>query len=278
MVKFDIETERELKKFLDSVKRIKGVDLSSYRKSFLLRRTKIRMAIRNIKNLTEYFYLIKKDPQEWRYFLDNLNINVSEFFRDPEVYFQFQKVCIPELIKRKEEKKQKIIRCWSCGCSCGEEPYSLAIVFKEALREKINNFILSIWATDIDEEALEIAKKGEYTLNSLKRLNEYFLKNYFIKISDSLYRVKDEIKKMVIFKKHNILTQRPLKNMDVIFFRNLRIYFDPLKAKDILLEIYKSLKKDGYLILGKVETIDFSLRKLFTPVDIANKIFKKTRR
>ncbi len=271
-------TERELGLFLHFVKRHKNLDLSSYRKTFLLRRLKIRMDGARIENLGRYISLLKKDPQEWRRFLDNLNINISEFFRDLSVFFQFQRLCIPELIRNKQKNKQKTIRCWSCGCSCGEEPYSLAITFKELLKERIKDFVITIWATDVDEDALQKAEKGEYSERSLRKVSKEILIKHFIQTSEKSYKVKDEIKKMVIFKKHDILNQSPLRNMDVIFFRNLKIYLDASKSQEILLEMYKSLKKEGYLVLGKVESLDLSLRENFVPVDLINKIFRKKKR
>ncbi|OQX86432.1 MAG: hypothetical protein B6D55_06095 [Candidatus Omnitrophica bacterium 4484_70.2] len=257
--------------------RERGLDLSLYSKKFLKRRIYIRLMELKVATIQEYINFLKKNSEEFSKFLEILSVNVSEFFRDPEVFDFFYKNCVPQIIKEKEEKNLSFVRCWSCGCSCGEETYSLAILFKEFLKN--NNIDVKIWGTDIDEKALKIAKEGKYKKNSLRKVSSSYLKRYFTYLEDEdRYEVIDEIKKMVIFKKHNFLVDRPLGKMDVIFFRNVKIYFDKKKADKVLVNICKCLKNKGYLVLGKVETLSDSLKERFEVVDIRCRIFRKIRK
>lgn len=267
--------EKELDLFLSYIAKHRGLDLSCYRKNFLLRRLKVRFMATKVYNLPEYMRIIKKDPQEWNNFLNNLGINVSEFFRDPEVFLYFRDECLPKLIEEKGKKGIKTITCWSCGCAYGEEPYSLAIIFKEFLKERMEEFYIRIWATDIDEDALSKAIKGEYVKSALNKVDEKTLKKYFLPLSPDVYRLKDEIKRLVIFKKQNVFIDETLKSMDAIFLRNVRIYFNQVEAEKILIDMTDSLKKDGYLVLGKAETMPLTLEKFFEPLSIANKIFRR---
>ncbi len=268
--------EPEVDSFLYFARNKKNLDISVYRRTFLKRRLRIRLDALRMDNLLDYIQFIKNDSGEWDIFLDTLSINVSKFFRDPEVFREFQDICIPELIARKQRGKARFIKSWSCGCSDGEEPYSLAITFKEYLRKKrIEKFIVRIWATDVDEDALRKARKGEYPKASLKNVNGDILQKYFISLPGNFYRVKDEIKSMVTFKKHNLFTGSPLKFADVVFFRNVRIYFGAKEGKKIFFNIANSLKKEGYFVSGKTENIAFFPSHLFKMVSLSNKIAKK---
>jgi len=275
--KKDFFSSHEIDLFFNFVRKHRGIDLTSYRKSFLTRRLKLRLSHLGLDNLLGYIQILKKQPQEWDNFFDNLSINVSELFRDPEVFATFRDICIPSLIERKREQREKTIRCWSSGCSCGEEPYSLAIIFLEKLKNiNINDkFVLKIYGTDIDEQALKKAREGIYSERSLRNVDPLILNKYFTPLGKGLYQVKDTLKEVVTFRKHNLLFDPPLKFIDVVFFRNVRIYFSVEESERILLEVYKSLKEGGYLVIGKVESVGFSLRNYFKPVSLPDKIFVK---
>jgi chemotaxis protein methyltransferase CheR len=274
----DTLSYHDIDMFINYIKKYKGIDLDSYRRSFLSRRLNIRLKNVGISSLREYISFLKNNSKEFYKLLDNLSINVSEFFRDPEVSSQIYKECFPQLIKEKQIKKEKIIKCWSCGCSYGEEPYSLAILFNEYFRENKSPLSVIIWATDIDNEALDIARKGEYSKQSLRNVDYKLIDRYFDTLSPERYRIKDDVKKMVTFKRHDFLADPPLKNMDIIFFRNVRIYFSGSKSKEALYVIGDSLKEGGFLILGKVESILDFLRDVFKPLSLKNKIFRKIKK
>ena len=265
--------------FTKFVLRERGLDLSFYSRKFLSRRIYARLMELKITTVREYITFLKKNPEELGRFLEVLSINVSEFFRDPDVFEFFYKNCIPQVIKEKREKKLSFVHCWSCGCSCGEETYSLAILFKEFLKDKDDNINVKIWGTDIDEEALKIAEEGRYERKSLRKVNLSYLEKYFIYLKDEdKYEIVDEIKKMVTFKKHNFLMDKPLRKMDVIFFRNVKIYFDKEKQDSILFNICKCLRNRGYLVLGKAEVLPNSLKEEFEVIDIKCRIFRRAKK
>lgn len=271
-------SQDEVDSFIDYVKTYRGVELANYRKTFLSRRLQVRLEATESKTVAEYIALMGVQPGEWDNFIDKLSINVSEFFRDWEVFKFFNDKCLTELIAHKNKKGERLIRCWSCGCSNGEEPYSLAIMFKELLGGEFSQYMVKIYATDVDEQALDDARKGEYSrrsLGNIGHINMGVMERYFTPAGPGVYRVNDELKEFVFFQNHNFLVDKQLSNMDVVFFRNVRIYLSRIKAEDMLLELVQSIKKGGYLILGKVETIGPEAKKFFEPVSLENKIFKK---
>jgi len=270
--------ENDIDLFTAYVKKYRGVELSFYRKTFLARRLQGRFEAVGAVNILEYIKVLKRDPDEWGRFIDKLSINVSEFFRDWEVFKFFRDHCVPDLLAVKMKRGARQIRCWSCGCSCGEEAYSLAILFREFLREKADSFFIKIHATDVDEQALNIAREGVYERKSLANcswMGEEVLRKYFTFIPGGKYVVKDELKSMVDFQRHNLLTDRPFERIDVIFFRNVQIYFSRNKVDEILAKIYQGLNKGGFLVLGKVEAVGVPLRSLLEMVSPVGKIFRK---
>lgn len=266
--------EQDLKVALSFIQRQKGVDLSSYRKSFFLRRLRSRMQATGSENCLSYINFIEKDNDEFNRFLDTLAINVTEFFRDPEVFLAFRKVVIPEIIQRKKSTYQGVIRIWSAGCASGEEAYSLAILVKDVLVEK-DNFIVKIWGTDMDNEALKEAREAEYKLDKLKEVTKEQLKNYFIRLDNGTYRLKEEIKQMVKFTKHSLISDSPLKSMDIIFCRNVMIYLNRQQQEILFKKFNQSINSKGYLVIGKVEVIWSDLKGLFIPVVSDQKIYQK---
>lgn len=151
--------------FLALQKRIfkeRGLDLSQYKEKCLKRRIDVRLRVTGAQSYLEYMVVLRKDPKEYDRLFDTLTINVTNFFRDINTYSVIENKVIPELVSSKKNQGKKIIRIWSAGCASGEEPYSIAILFHEILKESIGDFLISIYATDIDEEVMGKAKKAEY--------------------------------------------------------------------------------------------------------------------
>lgn len=268
--------EQDLKRVLDFIHQQKGIDLSSYRQNFILRRLRFRINATNSENGFGYINLIKKNSDEFNRFLDTLAINVTEFFRDPDVFAVFRKVALSEIIKRKESTNNRVVRAWSAGCASGEETYSLAILIKEEVLEK-ENFLVRIWGTDIDNEALGEARKAEYEASRLKEVDKKRLEEYFIPLSNGSYRLKEEIRRMVRFDQHNLISDLPLKFMDIILCRNVMIYLSHHQQEILFKKFNQSLNPKGYLVIGKVETIWSDLRDLFIPVELRQKIYQKVK-
>ncbi|MCM8801410.1 MAG: protein-glutamate O-methyltransferase CheR [Candidatus Omnitrophica bacterium] len=267
--------EEDFKLFINYVKQYRGLDLDSYNPRFIIHRLNLRMNATHTKSCQEYINFIRERPEEFNLFLDTLSINVSKFFRDPEVFDTFKKIALKELINRKISLHQHIIRIWSCGCSCGEEAYSLAILMDEEFQKYSNKFFAKIWATDIDTQALEKAEIGEYELSSLKEMDSERLKKYFISVKPGIYQIIDRIKKMVKFVKHDIISDPPLKYMDIIFCRNLLIYLTR-KQHELLFEVFnRALNSRGYLVIGKVESLLGYTEGKWQVIDIRQRIYQK---
>lgn len=267
-----IADEPGLREILKFIHDYKGLDLSTYRQNFIYRRLRLRMLTTKAKGPAEYIGLLEKNPEEYRFFLDALSINVTEFFRDHDVFEIFQKGALSELISRKAASSYKCLRLWSSACANGEEAYSLAILVKEALKDR-KDWLVRIWATDIDNEALEKAGKAEYRAGDLKKLPKDILTKYFTLIDNTAYRLNDEIKQMVKFQLHNIFHIPPFKGLDVIFCRNIMIYLSREQMMELFKKFAQLLNPKGYLVLGKVETL--WERTLFVPVDLRAKIYQK---
>ncbi|MFH1767843.1 MAG: protein-glutamate O-methyltransferase CheR [Candidatus Omnitrophota bacterium] len=265
-----------LDSFITFINKRKGMNLELYRRSFLSRRLKVRMDTCGTKDLLEYTNIIQRDHLEWDRFKDALSINVSEFFRDREVFDFFHKHCLKRMIEDKKAKGQRTIRLWSAGCSCGEEAYSLAILLKESLGEKDqSDFLYHVYGTDVDLDALDKAKKGEFAKGSLKNVDQIILNKYFNRISENSWQVNSEIKKIVFFQQHNLMDPPPIKWVDIVFCRNVRIYFSNTDAEKVVCNINDVLRDKGYIVLGKVEILPVCLKKGLHDVKGYHKIFQK---
>lgn len=267
-------TEQDLNLALSFIKEQKGIDLSSYRKNFFLRRLRFRMQATDSENCLSYINLIKKNNAEFNRFLDALAINVTEFFRDPDVFSAFSKIVIPQIIQRKQATQHRVIRIWSAGCASGEETYSAAILINEALAGKYD-FLVRVWGTDMDSAALDEAKRAEYKANNLKEVSKELLNKYFIYLGDGVYKLKEEIGQIVKFIKHNLISDPPLKCMDIIFCRNVMIYLDRQQQEALFRKFNRALNPFGYLVIGKVEILWGDLKNLFIPAEPQQRIYQK---
>ena len=264
------------KGFLALQKRIlkeRGLDLGQYKEKCLKRRIDVRLRATGAHTYLDYMAVLKKDPLEYDRLFDTLTINVTNFFRDRSTYRVIEDKVIPELILSKKRKGKRIIRVWSAACASGEEPYSMAILFHKILGKKIKDNLISIYATDIDKKVMEKAKKGEYEAGTLAKVDEKILKRYFNR--NRKYNLKEEIKQMVRFKRHDLISDGPLAHLDIILCRNVLIYFSRYQQIRLFDKFYKALNEGGYLILGKTESLAGKPEGLFQPVSIKEKIYQK---
>ncbi len=227
-----------------------GYDLQQYRITFLKRRLDARVRKLGLQDYLEYSLLLDKDPLEYIELYKSISINVTEFFRDKEVFFAFGDHIIPKLLSEKDHNET--IRIWSAGCATGEEPYGIAILLNEKLKNHTNAF--KVYATDINTNALETAKKGKYLSISLKNLSSELVAKYFHVLSDGMYEISQEIKNLVTFSTGDIATFT-LNHFDAIFCRNVLIYYEKEKQQPILKKFFNSLKSSGYLVLGMNEGV-----------------------
>ncbi|WP_400163785.1 CheR family methyltransferase [Brevibacillus sp. TJ4] len=229
--------------FIQSVKKMTGIDLALYKEAQMKRRlTSLRLK-RGYNTFAQYFDAISANKELFYEFLDRMTINVSEFFRNPGRWDVLENKILPRLAQQSGK-----IKCWSAACSTGEEPYTLSLIL---LKKKFDATLL---ATDIDEGALAKAKQGVYTERSLQDCPKELLSKYFIKDAMS-YRITDEVKNRVTFKKHNLLADSFDAQFDLIICRNVMIYFTEEAKHELYHKFSRALKPGGVLFVGSTEQI-----------------------
>ena len=255
-------------------------DFRQYRINCLRRRVDVRLRALKIKGYEEYSFYLGENPEEYKKLLEVLTINVTEYFRDKDVWDVIGKEILPDIIEHSKVRGlhgPHIIRAWSAGCSDGAEAYSLAISLSKLLEERFFiDFAVSIFATDIDDKSLQNATMGIYSKNiHLKNIDKNILNEYFVKIDSDKYAISDKLRVCAEFKHHDMILQKPLKTMDLITCRNVLIYFSRELQAQIIEKFHKSLRHGGYLVLGKTESIWGEITKKFSTVDQSNRIYRK---
>lgn len=231
--------------FKQQILSLTKIDLNSYKEAQMKRRIDTLIAKHNCSTYSEFVELIKKDHDRFEEFVNYLTINVSEFWRNPEQWTVLEEKVVPELIKSPSMK------IWSAACSTGDEPYSLVMLLSKYLPLSR----IKIIATDIDKQVLEKARLGLYIDKSLKGLPKEFIDKFFNKVSDSSYQIKDEVKKCVEFREHNLLRDEYPSQCDLIVCRNVLIYFTEEAKDEIYVKFHNALKNNGILFLGSTEQI-----------------------
>jgi chemotaxis methyl-accepting protein methylase len=217
--------------------------------------------------------LLIKNPEEYEKLFDVLYINISEFFRDPVVW-QSLRGHLESLIQQKLQMNDRHIRVWSAGCANGEEAYSIAILLKEILDYNAAQFSIEIYGTDIDKKCLKAADAAGYSKESLKNVDDKYLKNSFTS-SGKDFIVKEEIRNLVQLESRDLILDDFIEATDVILCRNVFIFLERDLQEQLLTKFYKSLKTGGYLILGKVEMILGEAKEIFEEIDFKNRVFRK---
>lgn len=273
-MELEIKDQSSLEKIIIILRTQTGNDFSLYKKNTVYRRIERRMGVHKIDKISSYVHFLQENSKEVDILFKELLIGVTNFFRDTAVWENLKENVIPSLISNLQEGT--ILRAWVAGCSTGEEAYSLAIVFKEAV-EKINphsGISLQIFATDLDNEAIETARKGLFPANITADVSPKRLSRFFITTEDG-YRVNSEIREMVIFAKHNIILHPPFTKIDILTCRNLLIYMDAELQKKLLGLFYYSINPEGIMVLGSAETLG-TQSHFFIPLEAKLKIFKRS--
>jgi len=267
-------TEPEFEKFAKLIYKESGIYLKSAKITLLSNRLRKRLQALNINSFNDYYKYIEglaDKSKEIESLLDVVSTNETYFFRNEKQFEAFQMECLPDIsVKKQKEKK---LRIWSAGCSTGEEPYTIGICILEAM-QYFRNWNIEIIASDIAHSVLEFAQKGEYSGRRIDKVRPDLLKKYFNNNvqNPDFYSIKDEVKSMVRFRMLNLFKDPYPENVDILFCRNVMIYFDKEHQKILLSRFYRSIYKSGYLFLGHSETIhsiseDFVYKKILdTPV------------
>ena len=254
-----------------------GYDFRDYKRGTVTRRLQRRLYATGTTTYEEYTRFLESHPDEYQSLADDLTIKVSGFFRSRHTFQQVARLVLPRLVAHKIKRGERNLSLWSAACARGEEPYSMAILLADFLGSQLAEFEISIYASDINRQALAEAKAGVYSLKELESLPPPTLANHFSR-NDEGYVVNGNIRQMVSFFHFDLVstTTPPFTTLDCVFCCNIMIYLQrPLQEK-VLSLVYDSLATPGYLVLGEVETLTDSLRPRLECINTKAKIYKKT--
>ncbi|WP_424354999.1 chemotaxis protein CheB [Methanobacterium sp. MBAC-LM] len=266
----DEETLSSLQKILILIRNRTGHDFSLYKESTINRRIARRMNVHQIDKVSDYLTYIQQHPKEVNTLFKELLINVTSFFRDPAAFKAFQKHVISEVLDKKIDGSK--VRIWVPGCSTGEEVYSIAMIIQEYMDKSGKHLEVQLFGTDIDEDAIDIARAATYPSTIVKEVDSDRLHRFFTKKGEG-YKVKKSIREMAIFAPHDVLINPPFSKLDTISCRNVLIYMNKDAQKKILSAFNYALKPGGIMLLGPSESIS-NFVESFTTLDNKWKIYK----
>lgn len=262
-------SDDEYKALRDFIYDRSGISIPSTRKYLLENRLGPRLKDLNLESFSDYLNYLKKDPQrnkeEGRLF-ELVTTNETSFYRNTAQLDALEQTILPELIDKKRKAKDQKLHIWSAGCSTGEEPYTLSIILHELLQSEFPRWRITIAAHDISDAVLQAAKEGVYTEYSLRTTPESIIKKYFDK-RDDRFIIKPEVRRCIKFGKINLNDDAQLRRTepaDIIFCRNVIIYFDTAMKKRLIQSFFDRLLPEGYLFIGHSESLH-SLSEAFTP-------------
>ncbi|CAL1241135.1 CheR family methyltransferase [Candidatus Methylocalor cossyra] len=265
------EQQEALRRILDRVRSVSRVDFSAYKPSTLRRRIQRRMALYRVERLADYARRLEEDPAEAEALGRDLVINVTRFFRDPEVFETLRTEIFPRILAGKSPDAP--LRIWVPGCSTGEEVYSLAIAALETLEQHGAQIPLQLFGTDISDVAIGQARAGIYPEPIAGELSPDRLRRFFVKHGTG-YRVAKAIRELCVFARHNVFNDPPFFNLDLISCRNVLIYFGPDLQRKVLPLFHFALNERGFLVLGNSESIG-AFAELFVLTHKRHKIYQK---
>ncbi len=249
----------------------RGFDFTGYKRTTLQRRLRRRMDARGLSTLEEYRDYLELEPDEFARLFDSLLINVTGFFRDPIAWQALREAVLPELLAAKGPRRP--IRIWSAGCATGEEAYTLAIVLAETMG--VEDFMgrVKIYATDLDEDALQQARAGIYTERQTADVGEDLRKKYF-EVSGTRYAFRRDMRRQIIFGRNDLTRDAPISRVDLLVARNTLMYFNAETQSNIIRKFHFALTDPGFLFLGKAEML-LNHSDEFEPLDLRRRLFRK---
>ncbi len=258
-----------------------NLNFFGYRLSVVENRVCKRLEETQSASYAEYLDFLEKNPDETHELLDALTINVSRFFRNTWSFEVIDHQILPAILLKKMEQKNSSLRIWSAGCSHGEEAYSIAILLQELMAKQNYKIDLDIFATDIDQKAIQAAQTGKYPLESVEDVKYGLLKKHFV-MNEMSFQLKPEIKELVAFSFFNLLDKKSyappesvFANFDIVLCRNVLIYLEQ-EPQDIVFEkLYRSLAENGFLVLGEFEIPPIKYQKYFKKVNECCHIYQK---
>lgn len=264
------EQERALREIFTHLRVSTGQEFSNYKRGTLMRRIERRMTVHLLRDLPTYATYLKEHPEETQALLKDLLISVTTFFRDPAAFAVLEQEVLPGILARKDAEAP--VRVWVVGCATGEEAYSLAILLAERTLDVLDAPPVQIFATDLNEGALDRARAGLYAPNEIAEVPAERLRRFFTKEGEN-YRVHRELRRMVLFAKHDVLRNPPFSRLDLATCRNLLIYLNAPAQERVLRTLHFALNPGGALFLGASESIDSS-SELFAPIDREARLYR----
>jgi two-component system CheB/CheR fusion protein len=271
-VKVDEGDEAVLDRFLRQVRDQTGIDFTSYKRPTITRRLQRRMAAVGVSTLPDYVRYVARNPTEYDRLASGFLIKVTEFFRDPDLFEYLRNEIVPRIIRGAADHDREI-RVWSAGCATGEEAYSLAILFAEALSDSLGRYNVRVFATDLDTEAVNFARRGIYSRSAVANLTPDLLERYFQRVGND-YEIRKNIRTLTVFGQHDLAQRAPFPRIDLAVTRNVLIYFTPELQKRALQLFAFSLREGGTLVLGKAESVS-QLPDYFTPEEPRLKVYRR---
>ena len=267
------KNETALKKIFALVRAKTGHDFSKYKVNTIYRRIERRLVVHQIESMDDYIKFLQQTPAEIEALFRDLLIGVTKFFRDPEVFDAIKERVIPAIFANKSGDDS--VRIWIPGCSTGEEAYSIAIIIKEYIEKVKADYIIQIFATDIDSQAIAIARAGLYLPNIRSDISTERLSRFFTFLPErGAYQIKKSIRDMLIFSEQSVIKDPPFSKMDLISCRNLLIYLNVNLQKKVIAMFHYALSPKGMLVLGTSETVG-EFDSIFEPIDSKLKIYQR---
>jgi two-component system CheB/CheR fusion protein len=263
--------ETALRDILTQLRVRTGHDFTNYKRATIMRRITRRMIVQELSSLPAYAQFMNERSQEANALLKDLLISVTNFFRDPAAFEALEREVIPRLFEGKTADDQ--VRVWVAGCATGEEAYSVMMLLADYSLNLTSPPQIQLFATDIDEDAIAIAREGVYTLNDAADISPERLSRYFIRETDYEYRVRREIREHVLFAMHNVIKDPPFAHLNLATCRNLLIYLNQKAQRRVMDVLHFALNAGGYLMLGASESTD-GASDLYAPVDKEHRIYQ----
>ena len=266
------ERELELEPFLNQVLEYTGIDFRIYKSPTILRRLQRRLVAVGVEDIASYGHYLQIHPEEYEQLVNSFLIKVTDFMRDPELFNFLQTQILPDLVAY-SRAHQNELRCWSAGCATGEEAYSLAILICEVLGDKLAQFNIKIFATDLDTASIAFARRGIYPTTALTGLSPALVERYFNPVKDG-HEIKRVVRDLLVFAEHDLGQRAPFPHIDLVMCRNVLIYFNRELQRHALQLFAFALRDEGYLVLGRTET-NSSLAEFFAPVTAEQRVYRR---
>ena len=264
------QRNEDFEALLDFIRTDRGFDFTGYKRPSLMRRIGRRMETKKIDGYANYLAYLEEEPDEFVELFNTILINVTAFFRDELAWDFLREEVVPRLL---ESRAEETIRIWSTGCASGEEAYSLAMVFADALGEDAFKRRVKIYATDVDDEALNVGRRAVYTGAKVGDVPPEPRDRYF-EPTNGNFAFRKDLRRSAIFGRHDLVQDPPISKIDLLVSRNTLMYFDTTTQAQILANFHFALRNDGFLFLGKSEALAAS-SNLFAPIDLKRRVFAK---